>query len=410
MTKEETVDYNQMMNYLMNIGDEVIAASDLKDSESQKVYDELKQELSTHKINLTEVERKELISKYGGSWNAVFGKLNAAGIKLNNAGRHMDGSTYSEIVDKFREIAGVQLDEEKTAVDQIATILDAMDVLKPSAYQWEGATDMDKALDVATTIIDRYYSMATAIKEANIVKGTEKGAAAVERAKKNEIKKLRAKQEEYKAKVNEEFQQLVEDRKKVIQEQQEFYKRQAEIEKNFRGEKREFNRRANMSAKELEKTARLQAQVQYQGLKDTEAKRKHKENIVRTSMRLINWMNKPEGIIEIRDGKLFMQSKGAPFTGIYMALPEPNSFYVTPGEKIRITVTAKGSGRIGYWAYSADRKYLGKQCTGSFVSCKELQKHSAEFTVGEKVAKITTYITAFKIGFTVESLQIEIVR
>lgn len=293
MTANEQVDYNQMMNYLLNVGDEVIQASRLKDPEEERIYSELKKELSSHKINLTEAERKELISKYGGSWNAVFGKLNAAGIKLNNAGQHMDGSTYSEIVEKFREIAGVQLDEEKTAVDQIATILDAMDALKPSAYQWEGATDMDKALDVATTIIDRYYSMATAIKESNIVKGTEKGAAAVERAKKNEIKKLRAKQEEYKAKINEEFQQLVEDRKKVIQEQQEFYKRQAEIEKNFRGEKREFNKKANMTSKELEKTARLQAQVAYQGLKDTEAKKKNKDNIVRTCMRLINWMNKP---------------------------------------------------------------------------------------------------------------------
>ena len=293
MTANEQIDYNQMMNYLLNIGDEVIQASQLKDPEEERIYQELKKELSSHNINLTEVERKELISKYGGSWNAVFGKLNAAGIKLNNAGQHMDGSTYSEIVDKFREIAGVQLDEEKTAVDQIATILDAMDVLKPSAYQWEGATDMDKALDVATTIIDRYYSMATAIKEANIVKGTEKGAAAVERAKKNEIKKLRAKQEEYKLKVNEEFRQLVEDRKKVIEEQQAFYKRQAEIEKNFTGEKRDFYRKKNMSQKELEKTAKMQAQVAYQGLKDTEAKRKNKDNIVRTCTRLINWMNKP---------------------------------------------------------------------------------------------------------------------
>ena len=124
----------------------------------------------------------------------------------------------------------------------------------------------------------------------------------------------------------------------------------------------------------------------------------------------ISWMNKPEGIIEIRDGKLFMQSKGAPFTGIHMTLPEPNSFYVTPGAKIRMTVTAQGSGRIGYWAYGTDKKYLGKQCTGSHVSCKELKKHSAVFTVGEGVAKITPYITATKNGLTVESLQIEIVR
>ena len=40
----------------------------------------------------------------------------------------------------------------------------------------------------------------------------------------------------------------------------------------------------------------------------------------------ISWMNKPEGIIEILDGKLFMQSKGAPFTGIYMALPAASIF------------------------------------------------------------------------------------
>ncbi len=293
MTANEHIDYDQMMNYLLNIGDEVIQSSNLKDPEEERIYSELKRELSTHKIILSESEKKELIHKYGGNWNAAFGKLNAAGIKLSKNGTHMDGSTYLEIVDRFREIAGIQLDEEITPVDQIATIIDVMDAMKPSAYQWDGATDMDKALDVATTIIDRYYSMATAIKESNIVKGTDKGAAAVERAKKNEIKKLRAKQQEYKAKLNDEFQKLVEDRKKVIEDQQAFYKRQAEIERQFRGEKRAFNKKVNMSAKELEKTAKLQAQLQYQGLKDTEAKRKYKDNIVRTSMRLINWMNKP---------------------------------------------------------------------------------------------------------------------
>ena len=294
MTKEETVDYNQMMNYLMNIGDEVIAASDLKDSESQKVYDELKQELSTHKINLTEVERKELISKFGGDWKQVFGKLNAIGIKLDTKqGQHMDAGLYTEITDRFREIAGVYLDESTTPVDQIATIIDAMDALTPTAYQWDGASNMDKALDVATTIIDRYYSMATAIKEANIVKGTEKGAAAVERAKQAEIKKLRAKQEEWKSKLNKEFQALVEDKKKLIQEQQEFYRRQAEIQKKFTGEQKDFNKKVEMSSKELEKTARMQAQIEYQGLKDNEAKRKQKENITRTCTRLVNWMNKP---------------------------------------------------------------------------------------------------------------------
>ena len=124
----------------------------------------------------------------------------------------------------------------------------------------------------------------------------------------------------------------------------------------------------------------------------------------------IGWSNKPEGIIEIREGKLFMQSKGAPFTGLWMQLPAANSFFVKPGEKIRITVTAQGSGLFGYWAYGADKKFLGKQCTGKKVSCKEMKKYSAVFTVGEGVAKITPFITAAKDGITVESLQIEIVH
>ena len=126
----------------------------------------------------------------------------------------------------------------------------------------------------------------------------------------------------------------------------------------------------------------------------------------------INWMNKPEGIIEIRDGKLFLQSKGAPFTGIYMALPNTSIFSVTPGEKIRMTVTAQGTGRIGYWAYGADKKFLGKQCAGSQVSSKEMKKHSVVFTVAEGVARITPMILADKKGgsFTVESVQVERVR
>ena len=124
----------------------------------------------------------------------------------------------------------------------------------------------------------------------------------------------------------------------------------------------------------------------------------------------ISWMNKPEGIIEIRDGKLFMQSKGAPFTGIYMALPKPCTFSVTPGEKIRMTMTAQGTGLIGYWAYSADRKYLGKQCTASHISNKEMKKHTAVFTVGKGVAKITPYITGYKAGIAIEAVAIEAVK
>lgn len=124
----------------------------------------------------------------------------------------------------------------------------------------------------------------------------------------------------------------------------------------------------------------------------------------------INWGNKPEGIIEIREGKLFMQSKGAPFTGLWMQLPAANSFFVKPGDKIRMTVTAKGTGRFGYWAYGADKKFLGKKCAGSKVSSKEMKKHSVVFTIGEGVAKITPCITASKDGITVESIQIEIIR
>lgn len=294
MTASEQVDYNQMMNYLMNIGDEVIQASELKDPESQRVYNELKKELSSHKIRLTEVERKELTSRFGGEWKTVFGALNSIGIKLDSKnGQHMDAGIYEEIANKFREIGGVYLDESATPVDQIATIIDAMDAMQPSAYEWEGANQLDKALDVATTIIDRYYSMASYIKETNIVKGTEKGAAAVERAKQAEIKRLRAKQSEWKEKLNENFAALVEDKKKMVAEQQEFYRKQAEAERKFRGEQRKFNQKVNMSEKELAKTAKVLAKMEYQGLKDTEAKKKHKDNIVRTCTRLINWMNKP---------------------------------------------------------------------------------------------------------------------
>ena len=125
----------------------------------------------------------------------------------------------------------------------------------------------------------------------------------------------------------------------------------------------------------------------------------------------ISWMNKPEGIIEIRDGKLFMQSKGAPFTGIYLQLPNTSIFSVTPGEKIRMTVTVQGTGLFGYWAYGADKKFLSKCGTRNYVSTKELKKHTAVFTVAEGVAKITPYVTTTKKGsLTVESVQIEAVR
>ena len=135
------------------------------------------------------------------------------------------------------------------------------------------------------------------------------------------------------------------------------------------------------------------------------------EDNPKAAWKIINWLNKPEGIIEIRDGKLYMQSEGAPFTGINLVLPKPRGIYVTPGEKVRITVTAKGEGQFGYWAYSTDGKYLGKQCVGKRISGKEMKKHSAVFTVGEGVAKIRPFITAFKNrSITVESIQIEVDR
>ena len=121
-------------------------------------------------------------------------------------------------------------------------------------------------------------------------------------------------------------------------------------------------------------------------------------------------MNKPEGIIEIRDGKLFMQSKGAPFTGIYLQLPNTSIFSVTPGEKMRMTVTAQGTGLFGYWAYGANRKFLSKCGTRNYVSTKELKKQTVVFTVAEGVAKITPYVTGSKNGITIESVEIETVR
>ena len=105
-----------------------------------------------------------------------------------------------------------------------------------------------------------------------------------------------------------------------------------------------------------------------------------------------------------------MQSKGAPLTGIHVALPKPCTFSVTPGEKIRMTVTAKGTGLFGYWAYGTDKKFLSKCGTSKYMSGKELKKHTAEFTVAEGVAKITPYVTGFKAGITIESVQIEAVR
>ena len=105
-----------------------------------------------------------------------------------------------------------------------------------------------------------------------------------------------------------------------------------------------------------------------------------------------------------------MQSKGAPLTGIYMALPKPCSISVTPGKKIRMTVTAKGVGRIGYWAYGPDGKYIGKACTGGRINQKEMKQSTFEFTVAEGVAIIIPYITAAKSGITIEAVQVETVR
>ncbi len=80
--------YESVMDYMLNIGDEVIANSQLKDPDSERVYNEARKNLQSYNIKLTETDKEELKNAYGTLIKGM-GTLKKHGINLSK-----DGHTF----------------------------------------------------------------------------------------------------------------------------------------------------------------------------------------------------------------------------------------------------------------------------------------------------------------------------
>ena len=290
-------DYEAMMNYLLNIGDEVIKHSNLKDPDSEAMYNDLRKDLQSHRIKLTDADRAEISNAFGGSWKSAFGEIQKAGIKLDNKNGVDIDSIFSEIKQEVLEKAGIDISYGDKPSQQILTLIDTMHALEPTAYLWDGANEMDKALTVVADIVQQYYQIATEQLEKNVIKGTNKGKDAIKKAVDKENARLRGQWSKYKEEKTQEFNEIVAEKNRIIQQQQNEIKRQNEQmktwEKDLAAKDKELARRTTLTDKEIRATARLQAKQAVESYKDRQERAKQIENIKKTGVRLIKWLTNP---------------------------------------------------------------------------------------------------------------------
>ena len=293
--------YDKMMNYLLNIGDEVIKNSNLKDPESEQLYNSAKEVVKKYTFKLSEADREEIKTAFGGNWKTAFGELQKAGIKLNNdKGVDID-TVFSQLQEEFLQSAGINLEKYDKPSEQILGLLDAMHALEPTAYLWDGANSMDKALTVVADIINDYYSIATGQLASNVVKGTKRGKKAVVAAINKEKDKLNQRFRDYKAEKIDEFNQIVAEKNRIIQKQQNQIRRQNEQMKDWNDElsaklsdkDKQIKQAKILTEKQMKQTAKLQAREAVESYRQREERARQIENIRKTGIRLIKWLNNP---------------------------------------------------------------------------------------------------------------------
>lgn len=280
-------DYQGMMDYLLNIGDEVITTSQLKDADQQAVYDEVRKQLRTHAIHLTKADRAELVHRYG-SWNEAFGAIQKAGIKLDNNGIRID-SAYGDIRNEIMKLSGVQMPEETTAADQIVSIIDTVSSLEPEISTFEGANDLDKSLMVASDIIDEYYTRAAKEMSNNIVESTDTGKKAVKEAVDKQTEKLRKEMQQYKKTIRASYQDQVTRYKTELERTQKDLRAVQNNLKNWKP----IPETQILNQEELDAKAEQMATKALTDYKMAQERSKQIDNIKRTGHRMIRWLDAP---------------------------------------------------------------------------------------------------------------------
>jgi hypothetical protein len=219
--------------------------------------------------------------------------MQKAGIKLDNKNGSSIDTVFSEIREDMLKAAGVDISYADKPSQQILSIIDTMTALEPTPYLWDGANDLDKALTVVSDIVDQYYSIATEQLEANVAKGTKKGNDKIKKAIDAEKAKLRGQWAKYKTEKTEEFNSIVAEKNQIIQQQQNQIRQQEEQMKQWNKDAKVKDRAVILDKRQMEATAKLQAKQAVQNYKDREERAKQIENIKKTGIRLIKWLDNP---------------------------------------------------------------------------------------------------------------------
>ncbi len=124
-------------------------------------------------------------------------------------------------------------------------------------------------------------------------------------------------------------------------------------------------------------------------------------------------LNKPEGVIELRNGALYMKSKGAPYTAVYFPTPQKDDrISLKAGETIRCTLEGSGVVGFGFWSYDQAGKYINSGEKTGVINTVKPGKGSFTLTVPEKstVNSIVPFIRGSRKGGTVTNVYYEIIR
>lgn len=296
MTADESVNYDQMMNYLLNVGDKIIKSSSIMDEEEQRIYDKTKSFLKGYSFKLSKEEIAELKYHFG-DWNTAFGVLNQAGINLDATNGTSVDRVFSELQQGFLETSGINLEKYNKPSDQIIGLIDVMSALEPRHNAFEGANALDNALDVAVTIIDSYYAMADYTKELSIINKTEKGKQRIQKALSKETAKvrenLRSQFNKYKETKEEAFKQLVLEKNQIIQQQQNQLRAQEAQMKKWDEAAKDQVKQQKLTAEQMKRTAKIQALEAVQSYKEAQERAKQIENIRKSGIRMIKWLAEP---------------------------------------------------------------------------------------------------------------------
>lgn len=145
--------WDDLYSKLYDISKTVLEESRLKKVDENGYFKQVLKEIRSKKISLSDVQKQELESAYGMSWNkAVFGRLNVS----DDATMDLD-SQWSEWANVYPGL----FDAETTEGDQIIQLLEMYDDLKDGSEIYEDLNNEDMTRWLANEIYNQYWNVST---------------------------------------------------------------------------------------------------------------------------------------------------------------------------------------------------------------------------------------------------------